>query len=127
VVTVHDLNYRIVPEAHLGVRGLGMRVLVPLAARRSDRIIADANSTSEDLQRLLKVSPAKVDVVPLGIGSEGRAEPLAEGELRSSVSAGLRPIVLCVAAKRPHKNLLRLLGALALIPSDRRPLLVLPG
>jgi glycosyltransferase involved in cell wall biosynthesis len=127
VVTVHDLNYRIVPEAHLGVRGLGMRVLVPLAARRSDRIIVDANSTSEDLRRLLNVSPEKVDVVPLGIGGGGRAEPLAEAELRSSLSAGLRPIVLCVAAKRPHKNLLRLLGALALIPSERRPLLVLPG
>ena len=39
VVTIHDLSYRLVPEAHLGVLGLGMRVLVPLAARRSHRII----------------------------------------------------------------------------------------
>lgn len=127
VVTIHDLNYRIVPEAHLGVRGLGMRVLVPLAARRSDRIIVDAASTSDDIQRLLKVSPTKVDVVPLGIGRDGRAEPLGEAELRSRLRAGQRPIVLCVAAKRPHKNLMRLLGALALIPPERRPLLVLPG
>jgi glycosyltransferase involved in cell wall biosynthesis len=127
VVTIHDLNYRIVPEAHLGVRGLGMRVLVPLAARRSHRIIVDAASTSDDIQRLLNVSPTKVDVVPLGIGSDGRAEPLGEAELRSRLSAGRRPIVLCVAAKRPHKNLLRLLGALALISAGRRPLLVLPG
>src|SRR5438477_12153525 len=27
VVTIHDLAYRLTPEAHLGVMGLGMRVL----------------------------------------------------------------------------------------------------
>ena len=31
VVTIHDLAYRMSPEAHLGLLGLGMRVLVPLA------------------------------------------------------------------------------------------------
>ena len=33
VTTIHDLNYRARPEAHFGLRGLGMRVLVPAAAR----------------------------------------------------------------------------------------------
>lgn len=127
VVTIHDLNYRIVPEAHLGLLGLGMRVLVPLAARSAHRIIVDANSTRDDLQRLLGVSPQKIDVVPLGVGAESRAAPLPELELRARLRAAERPIVLCVAAKRPHKNLARLLGALARIPPGRRPLLVLPG
>jgi glycosyltransferase involved in cell wall biosynthesis len=127
VVTIHDLAYRLVPEAHLGVRGLGMRVLVPLAARRAQRIIVDAQSTREDLRRLLLVSPAKVDVVPLGKGTEPRAEPMPEPELRSWLGAGERPIVLSVSAKRPHKNLIRLIGALPLIGAERRPLLVLPG
>lgn len=127
VVTIHDLAYRLVPEAHLGVLGLGMRVLVPLAARRSDRVIVDASSTREDLHRLLHIDPLKVDVVPLGLGTRPRAEPMAEGELRARLHAGARPIVLSVSAKRPHKNLTRLLGAMALVPRERRPLLVLPG
>jgi glycosyltransferase involved in cell wall biosynthesis len=127
VVTIHDLAYRIAPEAHLGLLGLGMRVLVPLAARRSQRIIVDAESTREDLRRLLGVSPAKVDVVPLGIGTQPHGEPLPEPELRAWLGAGERPIVLSVSAKRPHKNLMRLLGALARISAERRPLLVLPG
>jgi glycosyltransferase involved in cell wall biosynthesis len=127
VVTIHDLSYRLVPEAHLGVLGLGMRVLVPLAARRSHRIAVDATSTRGDLERLLRVPAEKVDVIPLGIGSGPRAAPMPKPELRTKLDAGSRPIVLCVAAKRPHKNLLRLLGALALIPAERRPLLVLPG
>ena len=35
--------------------------------------------------------------------------------------------MLSLSAKRPHKNLLALIGALARIPAERRPLLVLPG
>jgi glycosyltransferase involved in cell wall biosynthesis len=36
-------------------------------------------------------------------------------------------VILTLSAKRPHKNLLRLLDALALLPSRERPVLVLPG
>jgi glycosyltransferase involved in cell wall biosynthesis len=127
VVTIHDLNYRIVPEAHLGVLGLGMRVLVPLAARRSHRIIVPARVTQGDLQRLLKVDPGKIDVVPEGVGASSCGSPLPEAELRARLRAGDRTIVLSVSAKRPHKNLLRLVSALARIPPASRPLLVLPG
>jgi glycosyltransferase involved in cell wall biosynthesis len=127
VVTIHDLNYRLVPEAHLGVLGLGMRLLVPLAARQSDRILTDTASGRSDLERLLRVPATKVDVVPLGVGRAELVEPLPEPQLRRNLNAGTRPIVLCVAAKRPHKNLIRLLGALAIIPNTHRPLLVLPG
>jgi glycosyltransferase involved in cell wall biosynthesis len=127
VTTIHDLGYRLVPEAHLGVLGLGMRAVVPLSARRSHRIIVPATSTREDLRRLLRISPAKVDIVFNGLGLRRRVAPLPEAELRHWLDAGARPIALCVAAKRPHKNLMRLLGALALIPPERRPLLVLPG
>lgn len=127
VVTIHDLAYRIVPEAHLGLAGQGMRVLVPLAAHRSHRVVVDAACTRTDLHRLLKVSPNKVDVVPLGVGIGPRVIPVPELELRAQYGAGSRQIVLSVSAKRPHKNLARLIGALSLIPAERRPLLILPG
>jgi glycosyltransferase involved in cell wall biosynthesis len=127
VVTIHDLSYRLVPGAHLGLLGLGMRVLVPLGARRSHRIVVDAASTRDDLRRHLGTPEAKVDVVPLGLGARSEAEPLPEAQVREWLEAGDTPIALCVAAKRPHKNLRRLIGALALIPADARPLLVLPG
>ena len=69
VVTVHDLIYARFPEAHAGIRDKGMRVLVPQAARRSDRVIADSQSTRDDLVELLGVAPERIDVVPLGLGS----------------------------------------------------------
>ena len=127
VVTIHDLIYRTVPSAHPGVRSLGMRVLVPLAARSSDRIIVDAASTRAELEQFLHVPPQKVDVVPLGVGAVARTAPMDEASLRANLAAGERPMVLSVSAKLAHKNLLRLIGALSLIPAERRPLLVLPG
>ena len=127
VVTIHDLMYRIAPDAHLGLRGLGMRVLVPLAARRAHRVITDAHSTADDLHRLLGLRFADVDVVPIGLGARSEAPPLAEDRVQAMLEARGRPILLCVAAKRPHKNLVRLVGALARVPPADRPLLVLVG
>jgi glycosyltransferase involved in cell wall biosynthesis len=127
VVTIHDLHHRLVPEAHLGVLAAGMRVLVSGAARRSDRIITPSRSTAADVQRLLRVNAAKLDVVPEGIGTQQRAAPASEADIRGWLRAGERPIVLSVSAKRPHKNLARLVSAVAEIPRERRPLLVVPG
>lgn len=127
VVTIHDLNYRIVPQAHLGLLGLGMRVLVPLAARRSQAIIVPTRVTGDDVAHLLKIPWSKINVVHEGIGAVQRVAPLPEAEVREWLDAGGRPMVLSASAKRPHKNLLRLLGALALIEPRRRPLLVVPG
>jgi glycosyltransferase involved in cell wall biosynthesis len=74
----------------------------------------------------LNVDPGKVDVVPLGLGSR-RGEPAPEAEVRGRHRLGDREVVLSVSAKLPHKNLARLLEAWALIPAERRPLLVVPG
>jgi glycosyltransferase involved in cell wall biosynthesis len=127
VVTIHDLIYARFPDAHAGIRDKGMRLLVPAAARRSRRVIADSHSTRDDLVSLLGLAPARIDVVPLGLGRVARDAPLAEGELRARLGLGERRIVLSLSAKRPHKNLAALIAALALIPEQQRPLLVLPG
>jgi glycosyltransferase involved in cell wall biosynthesis len=127
VVTVHDLIYARFPEAHAGIRDKGMRVLVPLAARRSDRVIADSLSTRQDLLEIIGVPPERVDVVPLGLGTVQREPSLGEREVRAKFELGERPLLLSVSAKRPHKNLLALIGALARLEPGERPVLVLPG
>lgn len=126
VVTVHDLIYRFYPEAHTPVRALAMRVLVPLAAHTAHRVTADSESTREDLVRYLRVRRDKIDVVPLGV-SAPTVTPTPGEELRRRLDLGEGRLLLAVGAKRPHKNLMRLLDALARIPAERRPLLVLPG
>lgn len=127
VTTIHDLHFKRVPEAHLGLAAVGMRIAVPLAARRSHRLIVPAASTATDLHDVLGVRADKVDLVPEGLGARARTAPLPETELRERLGAGQRPIVLSVSAKRPHKNLARVIQALALIEPAQRPLLVVPG
>jgi glycosyltransferase involved in cell wall biosynthesis len=127
VVTVHDLIYAHFPEAHAGIREKGMKLLVPAAARRSDRVIADSQSTRGDLVGLLDIPPERIDVVPLGLGKVQREAPLSEAEVRARFDLGQRRVVLTLSAKRPHKNLAALIGALAGIPAEQRPLIVIPG
>ena len=158
VLTVHDLIYARFPSAHPGLRDRGMRVLVPLAARRSTRVIAISDSTRRDLVELLRLPEERIDVVPQGLGAVRRLpeaqmtssgdEPAGGSEIelagseQSGVNAptalsaqatrarfdlGERRVLLTLSAKRPHKNLLALVGAFARIPSERRPILVLPG
>jgi glycosyltransferase involved in cell wall biosynthesis len=127
VVTVHDLIYARFPEAHAGIRDKGMQVLVPQAARRSDRVIADSQSTRDDLVELLGIRADRIDVVPLGLGSVRRTAPIGARETRARFELGERRVLLSLSAKRPHKNLLALIGALARIPAEERPVLVLAG
>ena len=127
VVTIHDLHYRVVPDAHFGLLGLGMRVLVPLAARTSHRVIAISQATRADVRRLLRVPDDRLDVVLNGLGATPRDVAEPEGVLRARHALGERRVALSVSAKRPHKNLLRLVEALAAIPAQRRPVLVVPG
>ncbi|HEY2215996.1 MAG TPA: glycosyltransferase family 1 protein [Solirubrobacteraceae bacterium] len=127
IVTIHDLIYARFPEAHAGIRDRGMRVLVPGAARRSDRVIADSQSTRQDLVELLHLAPDRIDVVPLGLGAVRRVQPAPEATVRERLQLGDRDIVLSLSAKRPHKNLRALIDALAQIDERARPILVLPG
>src|SRR4051794_22943228 len=109
VVTIHDLIYKVHPEAHRGILSLGMGVVVPAAARRSQRVIAVSRNTADDITRLFKIPHQRVDVVPQGLGARARAEPAPEADVRSRFDLGDRSIALSVSAKRPHKNLARLL------------------
>jgi len=127
VVTIHDLIYARFPEAHAGIRDKGMRLLVPAAARRSDRVIVDSQSTREDLLALTGVRAERISVVPLGQGTLPHASALPAAAVRDRFELGSRPVLLSLSAKRPHKNLSALIGALARLSAAERPVLVLAG
>jgi glycosyltransferase involved in cell wall biosynthesis len=125
VTTVHDLIYLVHPEAHFGVLALGMRVVVGQAARRSHRLIAVSQSTGDDLEQRLHIEPGRIDVVPNGVLPAPAPDARAIEEVRERYELQGRRVVLAASAKRPHKNLLRLLDAVALL--EERPVLLLPG
>lgn len=127
VVTIHDLIYKRFPDTHRGVLTAGMSLLVPLAARRSTRVIAISAAVKEDIVRLLGVPGEKIDVVRHGPGAEPSAHPSDEADLRTRLRLGDAPIVFSPLARRAHKNLERLIEAFARVRHDPPPLLVIPG
>ena len=125
VTTIHDVIYERYPAAHAGLLSYGMRRLVPLAARRSRRVIAVSEATKADVVRFLDVAPERVDVTYEGPGMAMTASPTPPAELRERLDLGAAPIVLTVSAKRPHKNLERLFDAFSRV--DESAMLVVPG
>jgi glycosyltransferase involved in cell wall biosynthesis len=124
VITVHDVNF-IHHSTFGGITTWGMRQVIPRAARRADALIADAAASRDDICATLGLSPQRFTVVPLGAGLGERPDPTPEAEIRGRYSLGQGRVVLCVGAKRPHKNQAILLRALPELPPDLR--LVLAG
>jgi glycosyltransferase involved in cell wall biosynthesis len=126
VTTIHDVIYKRYPETHAGLHGRGLAALTWMAARRSDRVIAVSEATKSDIVRFLDVSANRIDVTYEGPALRA-PESVSEATLRRNLELGDRPIVLTVSAKRPHKNLERLIEAFIQVRADPLPVLVVPG
>jgi glycosyltransferase involved in cell wall biosynthesis len=126
VTTILDVIYKRFPEAHARLLTQGMRVLVPLAARRSRRVLTLSQAAKDDIVRFLGVPGERVDVTYLGPALSA-TESVSEDVLRRRLGLGNEPIVLTVSAKRPHKNLDRLFEAFLGVATETRPTLVVPG
>ena len=112
LVTVHDLSFRLHPEAaHERLRRYLERA-VPRSLRRAERVLVVSHSTARDLERLMRVPADKTKVLYHGIGAQFRR--VEDAQLLGAVRAryGLPPrFVLHVGTIEPRKNLLRLIAA----------------
>lgn len=132
VVTILDVIWMHYPEAMSARARRVMRALAPLCGHRSSRVLAISEAAAEDVSASLKLPLEKFDVTPLGM-TPPRQDRAVTAEKTMRERLGLRDgqMVLCVAAKRAHKNLDGLIKAMSQLPEQsetgRRPLLVLPG
>jgi glycosyltransferase involved in cell wall biosynthesis len=125
VVTIHDLQYRAVPDQLSPPVRMLTGTLMSLAARGANRIIAVSAAGAREVVDGLGVDRARIDVVPNGVRPPVSSPPTAD--VRERHRLGGRPLALAVATNLPHKNLAVLIEALALISPNERPLLVLAG
>jgi glycosyltransferase involved in cell wall biosynthesis len=91
-----------------------MALLTRISARTANRVITISESARDDIVRQFGLNSGKVDVTPLGVRLAEAPPPRLNGP----------PVILCVAQKRPYKNLTSLIHAVAEIPDAT---LVLPG
>ncbi|MGB1584207.1 MAG: glycosyltransferase family 4 protein [Solirubrobacterales bacterium] len=129
VVTVHDLIFHHHPETFPGPAQKGLELLVPLGARRSQRVLADSQATKDDLIETYEIDGEKIDVVLLGFGHSQSATPTDAVTIRKRFKLGDSKVVLCVASSLAHKNVPRLIDAYAEAfgSVDDRPVLVVAG
>ncbi len=102
-----------------------MRLFVDHCVRRADRLFAISRAAADDFVRTLSIRPDRIDVTPLGVRLPTGEPRVSEGALRARLELGTGRVVLCVAQKRPYKNLGRLVQALPELDED--VILVLPG
>ena len=127
VVSLHDLIWLHRAEEWEPSRFVQrrMRMLVEHCVRHADRVFADSRAAAEDFVQTLGLPRERIDVTPLGVHVPEGAPTVAEAELRARLRLGSARVLLCVAQKRPYKNLQALVRALPELDSD--VLLVLPG
>ncbi|HEY2766929.1 MAG TPA: glycosyltransferase family 1 protein [Solirubrobacteraceae bacterium] len=119
-----------------------MLTLVRHCVRHADRVFAISHAAADDFVHTLGVPRERIEVTPLGTRSATEIAPRARDMSTATppnerdISASQRRlcerlalqgkrVVLCVAQKRPYKNLDRLVRALSEL--DRDVVLVLPG
>jgi len=126
VTTILDVIWLHHPSAmDLRARAV-MTLLAPTCGHLSTRVIAISQAAASDISATLRIPLSRFDVTPLGVDQAPVPAPSDAGAVRSQLQLGPEAIILCVAAKRAHKNLDRLIAALGLM-TPPRPQLVLPG
>ena len=104
------------------------RVSSRIALRRAKRVIAVSEATKQDIVAYSGTSPEKIVTIPNGV--ESRYRPVECGKERRRVRDRYRlpkEYVLAVGARRPHKNVARLVSAFARLNDQVPHSLVLVG
>lgn len=110
ISTIPDLNFIYARSSFSHAGYLLWRLMVPLSATRSDKIITISHSSKGDITRFFDIASEKVRVVYLAV-----PDIRAEGQCHNSVDLSQYGIrgqpILSVASSHPHKNLSRLIEA----------------
>ena len=116
VITLHDVTFLRV-QTFSRATTLAFRATVGPAARRADALLTGSAAARDEICSLLGLDPASFLVVPHGPGRPP-GETADEERVRAKHGLSGRRLVLCVGAKRPHKNQELLVRALQLLPED---------
>lgn len=123
VVTIHDVNYRAVPETFSRLSRFIWSRLVPRSAANADAIITVSEFSRNEITKYIGVSSSKSHVVPNAPSPTLTSSPPSLTETSMTVNP---PYFLYVASTHPHKNHETLIRALADLPNDYSLVLVGP-
>jgi glycosyltransferase involved in cell wall biosynthesis len=136
IVTVHDLSFLRVPECFVPGFRQYLEKAVSRAVHRAQRVLADSESTRQDLIELMSVEPDRVNVLYPGV--ESRFRPIQDVEILDMVRDRYRlpaKFILGLGTLQPRKNFEGLIEAFRRLlttetergPSTRDVCLVIVG
>jgi glycosyltransferase involved in cell wall biosynthesis len=117
VITLHDVTF-FKENTFSALTTFGMRQVVARAARHADALIAVTCAARDEIVAELDLDASRFSVVHHGATPPARPPATPERSVRERLGIGDRRVVLCVAAKRPHKNQELLVRAAARLPDD---------
>jgi len=104
VVTFHDMTFFLYPELHEWYKRIYFPAIIRASARRADAIIADSESTRQDILRTLKLDASKVFSVPLGVSVDFfHRSPSEVARVREKFRLP-NSFILSVGVLEPRKN-----------------------
>lgn len=131
VVTIHDIAWITFPNMYHWADRHIYDFKYGSSCKRADKVIAISESTKRDVMRFYHVPEDRIEVIYQPV-QEYYYTPLPEGESKRIITdyfggEGLPPYILYVGSINSRKNLLGVLNAMALIPKDQRPFLLIVG
>lgn len=126
VLTVHDLIPILLPETVSLRARLFFRLAHHLALRSADRIIAVSAATKRDLTNVFGIEETHIIVIPHGVDSRFNPQSQAETKRVRALYGLPEFFILYLGINKPHKNLVNLIHAYAML-SATAPSLVIAG
>lgn len=119
ILTIHDLSFYRFPQFNFSWFIQKYQTMVLKNAKRAKLIIADSQSTRQDIINFMKIDPQKIKVIYLA--ADKKFKPLPPGELKSSVIKKFnipKNFILSVGTIEPRKNFKTLIKAFNIFRDD---------
>lgn len=123
IMTIHDMGLWVTPEWYSKVYVTLYKILTPLSAKTSIKVITVSQFSKKEIERLLKIDSTKIEVVY-------NAVPSFFMNIKDDIMCpkyNLEKYVLTVSSIDPRKNFERLVNAFSLLDEESVKLYIIGG
>ena len=117
IATIHDLNYRFVPESMTTLTRIVNRFFITWTAQRADHIIAVSEFVRRQLTSYLGLPPEKITAIHEAVERDTFGSRTNNAALYARYGIQ-HPYIFAFSSLTPHKNISGLLRAFAVIKRD---------
>jgi len=119
IVTIHGLEYEIVPRAYSAWERFYMRWSIKSACHWADNIVSVSKNTKHDLMRLYGISGDKIRVIYEGYDLEKAKIRNSNSEMNRKLQK-LKPFLLFIGRLEERKNIIGIIEAFEILKEKHR-------